>query len=303
MKDRYPELKDETSKAASSIVHNLKVHVPPMPPVYAITSRINLSDVHVLLVEDNKINQLVTKIEIKKWKGNIDIASNVDIALDYLQHKKYNVILMDIGLPGINGLQATQYIRNNMPDAVKNVPIIAITASGLATDKQKCIDAGMNDFIAKPYDPQMLYSKLVKWATGVEPNESDNVLLPIIAESMPSEALLNLAYLNDLMNGDEVGIEKVLRNYIEDILEATAVMQKNLKPVNYKALIEIAHKTKTSVTLVGAHKAKELLHQIEVHCSKKTSARKITGVVEECITICLNTATEARTLLQKMLVI
>ena len=301
MKDRYPELKDETSILTSSSVHNLQVQLPPVQPAYAITSHINLSDVFVLLVEDNKINQLVTKIEIKKWHGHIDIASNAHTALDYLQYKKYNVILMDIGLPGINGLQATQYIRNNLPDAVKNVPIIAITASGLATDKQRCIDAGMNDFIVKPYKPQVLYSKLVKWATGIETDSADSTALTMLPDSMPGEALLDLAYLSDLMNGDAVGIEKFLRNYIEDIEEATAVMRKNLKPVNCKALIEIAHKTKTSVTLVGAHKAKEQLYQVEVHCSKKTQAHKITGVVEECIAICLSTVMEARTILQKMI--
>ncbi len=90
-----------------------------------------------------------------------DIAANGKIAIEKLQDKSYDVILMDLQMPEMNGFEATEYIRNEMKS---NIPIIALTADVTTVDLAKCKAVGMNDYIAKPVDERLLYSKIIGFA-------------------------------------------------------------------------------------------------------------------------------------------
>ncbi|MEI6348721.1 MAG: CheR family methyltransferase [Bacteroidota bacterium] len=114
--------------------------------------------VNVLVAEDIALNQLLIKIIVADFGFNIDIANNGKIAIEKMQKNTYDIILMDLQMPEMNGFETTEYIRNVMKC---DVPIIALTADVSNVDAEKCIAVGMNDFISKPIDEKILYSKII----------------------------------------------------------------------------------------------------------------------------------------------
>lgn len=117
-------------------------------------------EICILVVEDNQINQKIARIFLEDAGYKVDIAANGKEAISHANKKQYDLILMDIGLPDIDGIEVTKHIRKikNSP----HVPIIALTASG-EDYREKCLDAGMNDFILKPIMKDALHKAISKY--------------------------------------------------------------------------------------------------------------------------------------------
>jgi two-component system sensor histidine kinase/response regulator len=120
-----------------------------------------LRDAHVLLVEDNEFNQEVALGLLKDANMSIDVAQNGEVAVRMVGAKKYDVVLMDMQMPVMDGIQATKLIRAN--PLFRALPIIAMTANVMVSDREKCDEAGMNDHVDKPIDPDELFRVLVRW--------------------------------------------------------------------------------------------------------------------------------------------
>ena len=115
----------------------------------------------ILLAEDNKINQMVAT-EMLRIEGFVTtVADNGRIAIELLQQQKFDLVLMDVQMPIMSGLEATRAIRSD--ERFGDIPIVAMTASAMSGDREACLEAGMNDHIAKPIEPKVLYHTLVKW--------------------------------------------------------------------------------------------------------------------------------------------
>ncbi|RFZ95693.1 PAS domain S-box protein [Mucilaginibacter conchicola] len=121
-------------------------------------------NINVLVVDDNQINRLLINKVLKKWGASADFAENGQEAIDKLeQHKNFDVVLMDIHMPIMGGLEATGVIRSKADDYFQNLPIIALTASMLSNQMGQIESAGMNDYILKPFDPATLHEKLSRY--------------------------------------------------------------------------------------------------------------------------------------------
>ena len=117
-----------------------------------------VKNVKVLVVEDIALNQLLMRTLLDEFGFECDIASDGKIAIEKLKTKSYDVVLMDLQMPEMNGFEATEYIRGEMDS---KIPIIALTADVTTVDLAKCKSVGMNDYISKPVDERVLYSKIV----------------------------------------------------------------------------------------------------------------------------------------------
>ncbi|MFP4447391.1 MAG: response regulator [Bacteroidales bacterium] len=126
----------------------------------APSSGVKLKDANVLLVEDNLINQKIVLLSLKKSVKNVDVANNGKEALDKFGSVKYDVILMDIQMPVMNGIVTTKKIRNIEKSTNSHTPIIAITANALLGDKEECLAAGTDDYISKPFQIETLLNKM-----------------------------------------------------------------------------------------------------------------------------------------------
>ena len=112
----------------------------------------------MLVVEDVDLNQLLMKAILQEFGFGFDLASNGKIAIEKLKQDNFDIILMDLQMPVMDGFSATNYIRNVMKSTI---PIIALTADVTTVDLKKCQAAGMNDYISKPLNEKLLYNKII----------------------------------------------------------------------------------------------------------------------------------------------
>ena len=118
---------------------------------------------HILLVEDNLINQIIALDMLELFGCEVDIAENGEQALEKLQQIDYALVLMDCQMPVKDGFETTREIRLQEKSSQQHIPIIAMTANARTRDREQCLAAGMDDFISKPFDIDGLYTILQKW--------------------------------------------------------------------------------------------------------------------------------------------
>jgi CheY-like chemotaxis protein len=135
--------------------------------IQSVTKLQKLEDANILLVEDNSINQKIVILSLKNKVKNIEVANNGKEALDKFGTSKYDLILMDIQMPVMNGIIATKKIRELEASTNTHTPIIAITANALSGDKETCLAAGMNEYISKPFQVEILLQKMRNLLSGI----------------------------------------------------------------------------------------------------------------------------------------
>ena len=201
-------------------------------------------NIKILVVEDIALNQLLMKTVLDDFGFERDIAGNGKIAIEKLQSKSYDIILMDLQMPEMNGFEATEYIRNTMNS---KIPIIALTADVTTVDLAKCKAVGMNDYIAKPVDERLLYSKIVGLVKKPIPvklygtNEDGNKKLRCI----------DLDYLIHCTKSNPVLMMEMIALYLEQTPPLISTMKQSLKDKDWNLLQASAHKMIPSFSIVG----------------------------------------------------
>jgi CheY-like chemotaxis protein len=122
-------------------------------------------NLHILLAEDNILCQAVIKNRLNLWHCTVEVVDNGKDALRLLQKNNYNLVLMDIEMPVMDGILAMQLIRKDLDDKLKNIPVIASTTLNTDKDIQNFKEVGFNDYIFKPYNSALLYEKLKQHAS------------------------------------------------------------------------------------------------------------------------------------------
>ncbi len=135
-----------------------KQHIPV--PEKDITNGRDLNGLRILLTEDNRISQRVGVKTMSKWGITVDVAENGRQAVEMVATNPYDLVLMDVQMPEMDGFEATRQIRNFLPSPASKVPIVAMTASVISLDKEKCRELGMDDYISKPFKPEDLYKMI-----------------------------------------------------------------------------------------------------------------------------------------------
>jgi CheY-like chemotaxis protein len=136
--------------------------------IMAYNSQIPAYSINVLLVEDNKMNQMLASTYLLKNNFRVDLAEDGNIALEKLHSNNYDIILMDLHMPIMDGYETTKVIRKDFDGKKKNIPIIALTAAATKGEIEKCLMSGMNDYIVKPYKPADLLEKVLEFTIKTE---------------------------------------------------------------------------------------------------------------------------------------
>lgn len=226
-----------------------------------IPSNVDLSKIKVLLVDDNLINQKVALFELRKWKINVDAVNSADAAFGKLKEQMYDLVLMDISMPGMDGLEATKFIRSHFDAPLNRMPIIAMTASALAGEKERCFEAGMNDYISKPFDPVILFKKIVHWTKSEVTSMQEE--LPISVSKRRRKAI-DLSIIREQANGDPNYVKEVMKAYLESVPGYLADFKESVNHQQWDDLGRHAHKLKGTVAYFGMGELKEILSAIEL---------------------------------------
>lgn len=153
-----------TNKQSKKTIENIEIKTDnktkEINTETSIKKIISLEEANILLVEDNLINQKIMVLSLKKLVKNIDIANNGKEALEKFGTSRYDLILMDVQMPIMDGMKATEKIRETEISSNTHTPIIAITANAMMGDRESCILAGMDDYISKPFKPQVVVAKI-----------------------------------------------------------------------------------------------------------------------------------------------
>ncbi|MCP4159912.1 MAG: PAS domain S-box protein [Deltaproteobacteria bacterium] len=230
-----------------------------------------LKGVHILLVEDNVLNQQVAMELLLKAGIRVTIAENGQTAINTLLEKNFNLILMDIQMPVLDGISATKIIRE-MGGTFESIPIIAMTAHAMSGDKERSLAAGMNDHIVKPIDPDRLYASLLRWIKPYKVKEYESKL-PVRKESDGIEDFYELVKNTSDINIDS-GLEKVggnknlyiklLREFIRDHDDVTFEIRELLENKEIGEVERIIHTVKGLTGTLGAEKLNSLFLSLEL---------------------------------------
>ncbi|MDX2304140.1 MAG: PAS domain S-box protein [Microscillaceae bacterium] len=221
-----------------------------------------LKGLRVLVAEDNAINRFVIKNYLEKWGIFTDFAENGHIAIELIFNRHYDIVLMDLEMPELGGIDAAEIIRQHKNPKFKKLPIIALTASALSQVQKEVIQSGMNDYVSKPFNPSALYHKLLKFVPNHNP---DNYPPPIeITSNEPEDTseqeMINLSSLDRYNSTDENFKAKFLLLLKEEMQKFMHGYREALLNHNTSQLSAISHKIAPNLKLIHF---KKLIQEIE----------------------------------------
>lgn len=218
----------------------------------------------VLLAEDNVVNQEVCRGILEGVGCNVDVVGTGEQALSSLVAKRYDIVLMDCQMPILDGYAATrQYrLREQGNTDGSRVPIIALTANAMVGDREKCLQAGMDDYLSKPFEHKQLFTMIEQWV-----GEAIVTQPPPVAATVDVVSCLDLSYLKAIGNirpdGARQRIEKVIELYLDSSSREIKQLQDSVDENRCEAVMRIAHSLKSSSANVGAVDLTERLQIVE----------------------------------------
>ncbi|TDE02640.1 ATP-binding protein [Flavobacterium hiemivividum] len=238
--------------------------------------------IKVLVVEDIALNQLLMKTLLDDFGFERDIAENGKIAIDKLQNNSYDVILMDLQMPEMNGFEATEYIRKTMNS---DIPIIALTADVTTVDLAKCKAVGMNDYIAKPVDERLLYSKIVSIVrkyTSKKEKEIKQITMP------KTQKYVDLSYLESRTKSNPKLMMEMIAAYLQQTPPLVTAMKESLVNKDWALLRASAHKMVPSFSIMGiSPEYEEMAKKIQSYSGDLDNQKEeIDNLVLQLSTIC-----------------
>jgi PAS domain S-box-containing protein len=203
---------------------------------------------NVLLVEDNEINRIYADSLLRKWNCRVEVAENGKIAVEKLALQPFDLVLMDVQMPVMDGFEATRAIRMG-PEPARSVPILALTANASLKYADRCLEAGMDECISKPFTPDQLFRKLQKY----KPRK--------LAASGGSG--INLTYLHSASPQDAEFVKTMVDAIVSNLPDNINDIQQHLDQQQWTKLAESVHRVKSSLTMIGMEQVRREASEIE----------------------------------------
>jgi len=253
----------------------------------------------VLVAEDVELNQYLARHILESWDFEVVIANNGKEALEALEKSSFDCILMDVQMPEMDGIEATQHVRR-LPDPVKaGIPIIALTANALKGDSEKYLAAGMTDYLAKPFDEARLFRVISRNLTRLQ-NPVGSAATPIAtalthnnnnSNMTPGNTrLYDLSMVQSVSGGDEGFIKKMVALFIETVPQNVQDLKSALQEENWDQVGKTAHKLKSTIDSMGIKSIRQEIRTVEANARQKEALDQVAplvatidSVIRECI--------------------
>jgi CheY-like chemotaxis protein len=271
----------------SFVLSFLKTKDNAEPDTELMETDIETKNMKILVVEDIALNQLLMRTILDDYGFECDIASNGKLAIEKLKNQSYDIILMDLQMPEMNGFEATEYIRDTLKS---KIPIIALTADVTTVDLAKCKSVGMNDYIAKPVDERLLYGKIVsllnKPLLANEQNKSGNEQSKVLK-------CTDLDYLARRTKSNPALMMQMISLYLEQTPPLINTMNRSLQEKDWNALYMAVHKMIPSFSIMGMSVDFEnIAKKVQEYASTQQQTDGIPGMVLQLANICTQACME-----------
>jgi len=249
-----------------------------------------LRKVKILLVEDNEFNVMVAEDTLKTMlpEASLTIAYNGAEALEAMLQKVPDVVLMDIQMPVMDGLEATRKIRHELPEIIRQVPIIAMTANVLQEDVKKYFDAGMNGYISKPFQPDELLA-LMDRLLQEQPKQEKTLPVPsdepVLIKAIP-EKVTNLSFLEQLTGKSQDKMQKYIQMFLENAPKLLARLEQGMSEKNLAEVKIAAHSLKPQLSYMGVKEEVSMVFLVEQTASEQGHLDGLRKLVHQLKKVC-----------------
>lgn len=249
---------ESEQQVGTTVIVTLPFEKSGARPVLSIEEPEHIADLtgkKVLLVEDNEMNTLVAKMLLQQYGIEVTEAGNGIEAVEAVKNNNFDLILMDIQMPQMDGLEATRIIRQELKSTT---PIVALTAHALKGEAEKCLNAGMNDFLSKPYRENVLLGMLEKWIRGDAAPVTEQEV-----KKRKSGFTIDIATLETYSAGDPEFMQSLISVFCRQTPIAMVEMQRGFEEREFELMSAAAHRIKPSLEIVGATEAGAIALEIE----------------------------------------
>lgn len=255
-----------------------------------------LDRLKLLVVEDNKMNQLVVLKFLEKQKIQADVAEDGFQALELIKANDYDLILMDIQMPGIDGYQVSEIIRKELPSPKNTVPIIALTAMALSDVQEKIKHSGINDYLLKPFSPDNLIDKIIENMTHVNHSNSTKNIQPVSNNHKHTD----LSYLINASDNNAGFIRQMIEIFLKQTPEFLQDLRTYHDKQDWESFRKIMHKMKPTIKMMGIHELNKHIEFIETSVKQHQDLSEISDHLTIIDTVCRASFKELQQELEKL---
>jgi CheY-like chemotaxis protein len=245
-----------------------------------------LSRLHILLAEDNLLNIKLITVLFAQYGITIQVAVNGMEAVEKIKTNNFDLVLMDMEMPVMNGYEATLIIRNELK---KDIPIIALTAKVLPGEKEKCLQLGMNDYVSKPIDAASLFNTIYRLTSKVVSTK------PTVTDFQSSTTVVdkvcNMDYLMGATHGNKKIINNIVAVFFKETRKELTFLSAAIKKTNYTDISDISHKIKSAFLILGISVLDPVFKEME-QLSSNTSSISNIELLNRRVNIVFNQAKE-----------
>ena len=265
----------------------ISIPIKEVHPKTEVISLVNSNAYRILLVEDNAFNQMVAIETLESWNENLFIekAENGEEAIEKLRESDYDIILMDIQMPVMDGHQATIKIRNEFELPKSKTPILAVTAHAFKEEIDKCFKNGMDDYISKPYEGDELISKILRLVGQKKQEESLNTTTEKDQKSevldSKKDEIVNTQAIIDFTKGKADRIHKMVSMFLNDTPNEIAKMKRHFSDGEAQLLRTLAHSFKPKFSYLGMPQLSEIAKTIEHRANDGVLDEETSMLIEE----------------------
>jgi PAS domain S-box-containing protein len=242
----------------------------------------DLHNMHILVAEDNDINRFIIEKMINSSGARMTFVTSGEETIRAVSAEDFDLVLMDIEMPGMNGYQAAEIIRNELKKT--DLPIIAMTGHAMPNEKNKCMESGMDDYISKPFQSGDLSAIIAKWS-------KKHIAAPAVQEkedtmSMEKTCYTNLDFLREISDGNEAFFKEFIQLFLNSAPQSITDMQKHYDESNWELLRQVSHKIKPSFNYIGLKELNLAAAKIEECAKRQEGLSDVPALIDKIRTIC-----------------
>ncbi|WP_375436410.1 ATP-binding protein [uncultured Hymenobacter sp.] len=235
----------------------------------------------VLVAEDNDLNQLVARKTLEAWNVQVTVAANGRLAVEAAEQTTFDAVLMDVQMPEMDGYEAARQLRARFPDDAQ-LPIIGLTASALPEDRALALEAGMNDTLAKPFDPALLYARLAYYTGRITlPSQHPPAPTEPIAPHQTNTCTPDWTLLEELAGGNEAFIRQIVNTFLTQAPQLQQHLEIEFAAADPNALARIAHKLKGQAAYFGVDYLYSALETLECQARQETDINALAPLIQK----------------------